>query len=351
MLCVLTHCGFSPPNAFASRIHASHQHVRTSHAAMVDSWYDAGQRLSTAATRRAASSAAGGSSHLESTKAALLKVALLSGRGAWARPSERVAAAQLVESLEQAAEQNGEAPSLRDGTWELVLSDVEPFRASTFFLALGEAVEALIQKGASDGALTVHALATGGGEVGRVAHVVEGGGRLHSLVELKSGSLPSLPLALAGVVVSSGELQAARAGGGVFDLRLVNTSVQQNEVRYGLPTEGRLAPGVERSLLSWIGDQTVPSGEVFSRVLEPLGGCPSAQLRLSYSDGELMIWRAPNLGDHFFVFVRGEEEAWPAMEETRRRQASSATQSAVGSAFALGMLNPFFSRAAGARKS
>ena len=67
--------------------------------------------------------------------------------------------------------------------------------------------------------------------------------------------------------------------------------------------------------------------------------------------GELMVWRAPKLGDHFFVFVRGEEETWPAMEETRRRQASSATQSAVGSAFALGMLNPFFSRAAGARKS
>ena len=41
-----------------------------------------------------------------------------------------------------------------------------------------------------------------------------------------------------------------------------------------------------RSILSWIGDQTVPSGEVFSRVLEPLGGGPSAQLRLSYSDGE-----------------------------------------------------------------
>lgn len=181
MLCVLTHCGFSPPNAFASRLHADHQHVRTSHMTMVDSWYDAGQRLSTAAAMRAASPAAGGSSRLEaeleSTKAALLKVALLSGRGAWARPSERVAAAQLVESLEQAAEQGGgEAPSLRDGTWELVLSDVEPFRASTFFLALGEAVEALIQKGASDGALTVHALATGGGEVGRVAHVVEGGG-------------------------------------------------------------------------------------------------------------------------------------------------------------------------------
>merc|ERR1719389_345731 len=79
-----------------------------------------------------------------------------------------------------------------------------------FFLALAEAVEANLIKDASDGALTVHSLATGGGEIGRVAHVVEGNGtRLHSLVELKSGSLPSLPVALTGTVISSGELASA----------------------------------------------------------------------------------------------------------------------------------------------
>ena len=216
---------------------------------------------------------------LDATKASLYRSALLGGRGVWARPAERVAASNLVEELEAAPEA---PPTLQDGTWELILSDVEPFRASTFFMALGEAVEKQIQVGASDGALTVHSLATGGGEIGRVAHVVEEGGtRLHSLVELKSGSLPSLPLALTGTVVSSGELEAlaapaalapvaaaadapdaAEGGGGAspasssaFSLSLKNTTVQQNRVRYGLPSEGGLKPGVEANVLSWIGDQ------------------------------------------------------------------------------------------------
>ena len=101
--------------------------------------------------------------------------------------------------------------------------------------------------GASDGALTVHSLATGGGEVGRVAHVVEGNGeRLHSLVELKSGGLPSLPLALTGTVISSGLLSAEAAASESapssqpFSLTLQNTSVQDSAVRYGLPREGSL---------------------------------------------------------------------------------------------------------------
>lgn len=292
------------------------------------------------------------------TKATLLRSALLSGRGAWARPDERDNIASLVAELE--ATTSGDAAILEDGTWELIASDVEPFRASTFFLALGEAVEGLISRGASDGALTVHSLATGGGEVGRVAHVVEGGGtRLHSLVELRSGSLPSIPLALAGTVISSGELSASSssstsagaAGGGdgtAYSLLLRNTTVQESQVKYGLPSDGGLKPGVEGSVLQWIGDQLVPSGDIFERVLDPLGGAPAAELRLTYSDGDLMIWRTPRLGDHFFVLARGSAEAWPAMEELRRRQAT-ASQSTLGSLAALGMLNPFFTRAAGLR--
>ena len=242
-------------------------------------------------------------------------------------------------------------------SWELIASDVEPFRASTFFLALGEAVEKNIQVGASDGALTVHSLATGGGEVQRVAHVVEEGGtRLHSLVELRSGSLPSLPLALTGTVVSSGELRRASAASDAttadFELELKNTTVQESAVRYGLPNEGGLQPGSEPNALSWIGDQLVPSGDIFARVLNPLtsSGKPNtAELRLSYCDDDLMIWRTPRLGNHYFAFARGQAEAWPAMEEVRQRQAK-ARPSPIGSAFALGMLNPFFTRAAGLRK-
>ena len=117
----------------------------------------------------------------------------------------------------------------------------------------------------------------------------------------------------------------------------------------GLPSEGGLKPGVEGTVLSWIGDQLVESGDIFSRVLEPLGGSAQAELQLSFSDDELMVWRTPSLGNHYFVFTRGDAEQWPAMDELRARQATQ-SQSPIGSAFALGMLNPFFTRAAGLKK-
>jgi len=298
-------------------------------------------------------------SSLKDTKASLLKQALIGGRGVWSRPAEREEAATLIENLERHPRPSGGCV-LQDGTWELVLSDVEPFRASVFFLALAEAVEANLIPNASDGALTVHSLATGGGEVGRVAHVIEGGGsRLHSLVELTSGSLPSLPVSLAGTVVSSGELSVADEdddrSGTVFSLSLRNTTVQESRVRYGLPTDAGLRPGVQPDFLSWIGDQLVPSGEIFSSVLDPIGGGQTALLELSFSDDEMMVWRTPRLASagsdkgHFFCFLRGREASWPAMDELRRR-GETAKESTIGSAFALGMLNPFFSRRAGIKR-
>lgn len=282
----------------------------------------------------------------ERIKSELLKIGLLTLRGTRARETERMDAASLVEELERSA--GDTSPVLRDGIWELVLSDIEPFRASTFFLALAHAVEDNIMSGASDGALTVHSLATGGGEVGRVAHVIEdGGSRLRSLVELQSGSLPSLPVALTGTVISSGRLTTDPTVGSVatprYTLNLESTSVQDSKVRYGGPRDGSLRPGEDDSLLSWIGDQIVPSGDIFGQVLDPMGGGQQATLELSYADDNFMVWRAPKLGNHYFVMARGSEAAWPEMEEWRRREAS-ATTSPIGSGFALGMLNPFFSR-------
>lgn len=284
-------------------------------------------------------------SETERIKSDLFKLSLFSGRGAWARESERAQADRLVKELEDSGA--GTPAVLRDGVWELVLSDLEPFRASIFFLALAHAVEANIMSGVSDGALTVHSRATGGGEVKRVAHVVEGS-KLHSLVELRSGSLPSLPLALQGTIISTGSLYIDESGsnernGTGFSLSLESTSVQENTVQYGMPRDGSLRPGEDNSLLSWIGNQIVPSGDIFKQVLDPLGGGQVAKLELSYADDDMLIWRLPKLGGHYFVMARGEESNWPAMDEFRQREASAQT-SPVGSAFALGMLNPFFSR-------
>ena len=138
------------------------------------------------------------------------------------------------------------------------------------------------------------------------------------------------------------------------EVALKNTTVQESRLKYGLPSEGGLKPGVESNVLSFIGDSLVASGDIFKSVLQPLVKADgqqqnTAELRLSYSDDDLMVWRTPKLGEHYFVFARGDPAAWPAMDELRARQAKS-RQSVVGSAFALGMLNPFFTRAAGLRQ-
>jgi len=294
---------------------------------------------------------------ISSMKDSLMRAALLGGQGVYSREDERKTSTSLIEQLEQQQQQRGTpSTALLDGTWELVLSNVEPFRASVFFLALADAVEENLIPNASDGALTVHSLATGGGEVGRVAHVIEDNGtRLHSLVELKSGSLPSLPLALTGTVISSGELSSSSIDHEtLFSLSLKNTTVQDNKVRYGLPSDDGLKPGTtEPNLMSWIGDQLVPSGDIFSSVLDPLynndnnnpkGSSGKCSLKLSYVDNDMLVWRTST--DNYFVFLRGEEKSWPAMDELRSRkhQNEKTPSSPIGSAFSLGMLNPFFSR-------
>ena len=102
----------------------------------------------------------------------------------------------------------------------------------------------------------------------------------------------------------------------------------------------------------------MPSGDIFASVLDPLGGRQTALLRRSYADDDFLVWRTPRLGDaattrgrgHFFCFVRGDEASWPAMARLRETQGAATQRSPLGSAFALGMLNPFFSRRAGLKK-
>ena len=71
--------------------------------------------------------------------------------------------------------------------------------------------------------------------------------------------MPSLPLALAGTVVSTADLERSSGDeSSSFALRLQSTSVQESRVQYGLPADGGLRPFENAEWLDWIGDQFAP---------------------------------------------------------------------------------------------
>eukprot|EP00568_Trieres_chinensis_P009515 CAMPEP_0183300698 /NCGR_PEP_ID=MMETSP0160_2-20130417/7031_1 /TAXON_ID=2839 ORGANISM="Odontella Sinensis, Strain Grunow 1884" /NCGR_SAMPLE_ID=MMETSP0160_2 /ASSEMBLY_ACC=CAM_ASM_000250 /LENGTH=324 /DNA_ID=CAMNT_0025463165 /DNA_START=45 /DNA_END=1015 /DNA_ORIENTATION=+ len=296
---------------------------------------------------------AGSSAGLEAAKTALLRTALVTGRGAWARPAERRALSELVSSLEDEArstELSELGTASVDGTWELIASDLEPFRASAFFLALASRVESDLRRGASTAALSVHRLATSASEVERTAWNIEGG-TLKSLVQLKVGSVPSLPLALEGVVVSSASMRSLDAPtssvSSKWEITLTDTSVHRNRLKYGLPQESGLTPFENDSWLKFISGQVAPSGEIFSSAL---GKSPTAILDITLVGEDVLIARVPDLDkDSYFVFLKSDLESSPwgdVMDEIDERDKEGQSRSLLGSAAALGMLNPFFSRRA-----
>merc|ERR1712187_932845 len=103
---------------------------------------------------------------------------------------------------------------------------------------------------------------------------------------------------------------------------LRNTSVQESAIRYGLPLNGGLQPGEDRSLLSFIGDQLVPSGDIFASVL---GEIPEVLLEPTFIDKDLLIWRTPGIKGHYFVFERGEVSSWPALAELEQQEGRTQT--------------------------
>lgn len=301
---------------------------------------------------------------LQAKKLELLQTALVSGRGQWANDKEKDSLYELVTSLEETAsslmisernisedEEEAKMPILFDGCWELIASDLEPFRISTFFLALASRVESNIRKGASTPALSVHRLATSVSEVERAAWYVSKGS-LKSFVQLKVGSVPSIPLALDGVVVSSGLIQSTDIDDATattksrWSVTLENTSVVRNKVLYGLPRETGLTPFSNDEALKFISNQIAPSGDIFRNVLDEE---PVAIIDVTLVDDDMLIARVPELDPKsYFVFAKSnpKTEPWQDVLNEIEEQSGQQSNSLLGSAAALGMLNPFFSRRA-----
>jgi hypothetical protein len=131
-------------------------------------------------------------------KAALVRLGASSGRGQFFSTAECAKACEYVAQLESVG--LPALPSDLTGTWDLVLTDVEPFRASPFWWALGSALDAF-KPGAAKRIFPAHRLATSVGEVGRVRQTIDlvsvdpsvaATGWLTSEVGIKAGVLPGL---------------------------------------------------------------------------------------------------------------------------------------------------------------
>ena len=276
-------------------------------------------------------------------KAALVRLGASSGRGQFFSTAECAKACEYVAQLEAVG--LPALPSDLTGTWDLVLTDVEPFRASPFWWALGSALDAF-KPGAAKRIFPAHRLATSVGEVGRVRQTIDlvsvdpsvaATGLLTSEVGVKAGVLPGLPLAFTGDVVTTAEVQLLgdeTGAVGTLSAKLLDTVVRRSTLLYGYVASGGTMSRGELSLGRLFDDRALPVGNML-RSVRGGGDADVAKrplLRTSYLDEELRISRTPD--EHFFVFVRADDSgvlrrvsSSPSTTESRRVSSSPSTES------------------------
>ena len=228
------------------------------------------------------------------------------------------------------------------GSWDLILTDVEPFRASPFWWTLQSALDDF-RPGAGERVLPAHRLATAVGEIGRVRQCISpdggGGGTLTSEVDIRAGFLPGLPLGVRGTVVTTAEFNEVSAvvpsgdssssssefdgtdDGGLDELLLLGGEIAaelvSTEVRSSTLMLGYAGGGGETSRtnlpMPFLDAQKLPVGNLLNRVGQQNKRSSSSsesgeprrpQLRTTYLDDDFRVSRTED--EHFFVFVRAE---------------------------------------------
>jgi hypothetical protein len=271
-------------------------------------------------------------------KAALVRLGASSGRGQFFSTAECAKACEYVAQLESVG--LPALPSDLTGTWDLVLTDVEPFRASPFWWALGSALDAF-KPGAAKRIFPAHRLATSVGEVGRVRQTIDlvsvdpsvaATGWLTSEVGIKAGVLPGLPLAFSGDVVTTAEVQLLgdeTGAVGALSAKLLDTVVRRSTLLYGYVALGGTTSRGELSLGRLFDDRALPVGNML-RSVRGGGDADVAKrplLRTSYLDEELRVSRTPD--EHFFVFVRADDSGVLRRERSSRSSLQSTPPGAV----------------------
>eukprot|EP00611_Tribonema_gayanum_P031365 TRINITY_DN9051_c0_g1_i1.p1 TRINITY_DN9051_c0_g1~~TRINITY_DN9051_c0_g1_i1.p1 ORF type:complete len:305 (-),score=85.86 TRINITY_DN9051_c0_g1_i1:192-1040(-) len=214
----------------------------------------------------------------DSIKKEIMLLAATTNRGQLASDDEKSTVSDLVYQLEAL----NPTPVTNDdvaigGTWELIFSDVQPFRSSPFFMAVGE----LFQDDRSRGetAFALHRAATANGEIGRVRQMISGS-ELTSEVDLRVGLLSGVPFSLSGTVVSRAKITPLDTDS--FGVVATTTTLKNSNV---LPF---LNEAVD-----------VPVEQAFTAIR---GSAPEVRLSTYYLDSDFRVSRTPD--EHYFIYTR-----------------------------------------------
>jgi len=213
----------------------------------------------------------------EKLKSEILALGAVTNRGQIASDDEKDLVIDLVYQLEAMNPTYVTNDESSYGTWELVYSDVEPFRSSPFFMAVRDFFGDDDERAST--AFNLHRLATSTSEIGKVKQIIEAGS-LTSEVDLKVGTIPSIPFAVTGTVISKASITPSGQDG--YDVTVETTKVENSSVLKFLD-----------------GLVEVPVKQIFERIR---GSTPTVSMSTYYLDDTMRISRTRD--EHLFVYLK-----------------------------------------------
>lgn len=234
----------------------------------------------------------------------LQSLGAITNRGEFATPSQKEAAASVIAALEaQPQPENGGSAIF--GSWELVYTNTQLFRASPFFLAGRATCTTPEQAQQYDWFCQMHRKALAISQVRAVRQIVSSD-KLVSEFEVEAGSIPfvssysgGLPVTITGAIVSSADLTFLDNENRSWELFMDTVEIKGSNLpllRQLLDSPGAKLP--TRSLSNAI-------QQVFSEY-----SAPKPNFRTTYCSEQFRISRDQD--DNVFVYVKTSESTEPS---------------------------------------
>lgn len=235
----------------------------------------------------------------------LLAMGASTARGEAASPEEKSSAETAIEFLEL----NRPATEISDaclGTWELILSNTQPFRSSPFFMAGRATCKDGEEAARYNWFCDMHRAALAISTIQRVRQVVSPF-KIVSEFEVMAGAVPfvgeyfnikysgGLPFAITGSIVSTADIVSTEGNA----WRMLMDTVE---------IKGSNIPALRQVLDSGVKLETRALGDLLEQAVDGYTN-PNPEFRVTYVDDDLRISRDQD--DNWFVYVRTSDSQLP----------------------------------------